>query len=525
MAWITARNGHHGLFFPLLLLAVASSLASTASQAAEGDYFGIRVVDAQTGRGVPLVELKTVSGVLFVTDSNGWVAVNDPDLLDQRVYFHVTSHGYEYPADGFGMRGKALDVKAGEQAELKLPRKNIAERLYRVTGSGIYRDSVMLGKDVPITHPLSNARVQGSDSVQFAEYQGKLHWFWGDTQLPGYPLGIFHMPGATSPRPENAKLDIEHGIELTYFQDDKGSARNTAEMPGEGPTWVSGVTVVPDRDGREQMIAGYTKIRGSLEVYRRGLCRWNDQRNAFDDLGSVPEDEPLFPIGHPLPHRADEQNWIYYSEPLPTLRVPATAESVLDVKQYKAFTCLKPGSRLVKGKPRQEDIDRDADGRVVWSWKKNAPQIDPQQEARWIDAGTIKADEARLQLKDFKTGKRVTPHRGNVAWNEYRNRWTFVFGEINGSSSLIGEIWYAEADDLLGPWEPARKIITHEKYDFYNPRQHPIFQKENGKVIYLEGTYTHTFAGNPRPTPRYDYNQVMYKLDLSDPRLELPKRK
>ena len=35
MAWITARNGHHGLFFPLLLLAVASSLASTASQAAE----------------------------------------------------------------------------------------------------------------------------------------------------------------------------------------------------------------------------------------------------------------------------------------------------------------------------------------------------------------------------------------------------------------------------------------------------------------------------------------------------------
>jgi hypothetical protein len=95
---------------------------------------------------------------------------------------------------------------------------------------------------------------------------------------------------------------------------------------------------------------------------------------------------------------------------------------------------------------------------------------------------------------------------------------------MNGDSSLIGEIWYAEADSLEGPWLHAAKIITHEKYDFYNPRQHPVFQKENGRIIYLEGTYTHTFAGNPRPTPRYEYNQIMYKLDLSDSRLKLPAR-
>lgn len=503
-----------------LLLALAAGAI-----AGEREYFGIHVVDAETGRGVPLVELKTVSGVSFFTDSAGWVAMNDPDLLGERVYFHIASHGHEYPADGFGMRGKALEVKAGEQVELKLPRKNIAERLYRVTGGGIYRDSVLLGKETPILRPLANARVQGSDSVQFAEYQGKLHWFWGDTQLPGYPLGIFHMPGAVSPVPAKAKLDIEQGIELTYFQDAKGSARNTAEMPGDGPTWVSGVTVVPDKDGRERMLAGYTKIRGSLEVYRRGLCQWNDEQHKFDDLGTVAEDSPLFPIGHPLARTIDGKKWIHYCEPLPTLRVPATAESVLDVTQYEAFTCLKPGSRLVKDKPRREDIDRDQNGQIVWAWKKNTPQLDPQAEAKWLDSGALKADEARLQLKEFKTGKRIIPHRGNVAWNEYRNRWTFVFGQFNGSSSLIGEIWYAEADDPLGPWEPARKIITHEKYDFYNPRQHPIFQKENGKIIFLEGTYTHTFAGNPRPTPRYDYNQVMYKFDLGDPRLELPARK
>ncbi len=64
--------------------------------------------------------------------------------------------------------------------------------------------------------------------------------------------------------------------------------------------------------------------------------------------------------------------------------------------------------------------------------------------------------------------------------------------------------------------------MTHDKYSFYNPKQHPMFDQEGGRIIYFEGTYTTTFSGNPDPTPRYDYNQVMYRLDLSDPRLQLP---
>src|SRR5206468_93282 len=36
------------------------------------------------------------------------------------------------------------------------------------------------------------------------------------------------------------------------------------------------------------------------------------------------------------------------------------------------------------------------------------------------------------------------------------------------------------------------------------------------------GTYTHSFSGNSDQTPRYDYNQIMYKLDLGDKRLALP---
>jgi hypothetical protein len=39
-------------------------------------------------------------------------------------------------------------------------------------------------------------------------------------------------------------------------------------------------------------------------------------------------------------------------------------------------------------------------------------------------------------------------------------------------------------------------------------------------LLYFEGTYTAQFANRPEPTPRYDYNQVLYRLDLNDPALK-----
>ncbi len=91
-----------------------------------------------------------------------------------------------------------------------------------------------------------------------------------------------------------------------------------------------------------------------------------------------------------------------------------------------------------------------------------------------------------------------------------------VFTQHFGSS-LLGEIWYSEADAPEGPWRKATKIVTHDKYSFYNPKQHPYFSA--GRFLFFEGTYNHTFSGNTDQTPRYDYNQIMYRLDLDDPRL------
>src|SRR4051812_7762812 len=90
--------------------------------------FAIEVVDDQTGRGVPLVELMTTSGVTYVTDSAGLVAFDEPGLMNQRVFFHIKSHGYELRPDGFGSRGVAFDVAPGGSGQIKIKRLNIAER-------------------------------------------------------------------------------------------------------------------------------------------------------------------------------------------------------------------------------------------------------------------------------------------------------------------------------------------------------------------------------------------------------------
>jgi hypothetical protein len=131
----------------------------------------------------------------------------------------------------------------------------------------------------------------------------------------------------------------------------------------------------------------------------------------------------------------------------------------------------------------------------------------------------MKREEARFQPRDVESGKIVQMHAGSVCWNEFRKRWVLICSEIFGTS-MLGEIWYSEADDPTGPWLKARKIVTHEKYSFYNPAQHPFFAQDGGRVIYFEGTYTAEFSGNTSQTPRYDYNQIMYRLDLADERLQ-----
>jgi hypothetical protein len=199
------------------------------------------------------------------------------------------------------------------------------------------------------------------------------------------------------------------------------------------------------------------------------------------------------------------------------IRVPADPERLKDPASFEAYTGLKRGTTRA-----QQQLDRGPGGAVRYGWKHNTQVLPQDEQTKLITAGRMKPEEALLNLRDVETGKTVLAHGGSLYWNAYRGRWVMIAVESFGSTSFLGEVWFAEADTPLGPWVYARKVVSHEKYSFYNPKQHPMFDKENGRIIYFEGTYTTTFSGNNDPTPRYDYNQVMYRLDLSDRRLALP---
>ncbi len=480
--------------------------------------FRITVVDHATQRGIPLVELRLVNDVRFVTDSAGVVAFDEPGLLDQPVFFHVSSPGYDLPADGFGYRGMRLQVTPGGSATIEMDRQNIAERLYRVTGGGIYRDSVLLGDDPPLEQPVLNAQVFGSDSVQSAVYRGLIHWFWGDTNRPSYPLGNFHTPGAVSMLPGKGGLSPGVGVNLQYFVGEDGFAKSTAKLPGDGPTWIDALTVLKDTDGSERMFATYAKIEPPLHVYERGLIEFNDETQQFDRLPTFPVDARLFPAGHTFQHEDEEGiSWVYFANPYPYVRVRATVEAFQDLSKYETWTYVTNDSTSTLQK-----LDQGPGRHANTMWRRGGVPVNTQVERDILQLTRQLPDEDYLYgLKDRETGRAINAHRGSVAWNEYRHRWIMIFTEVEGTASHLGEVWFAEAESMTGPWAEATHIATHPNYSFYNSRHHPFLDEEGGRVIYFEGTYTATFSGNKNPTPRYDYNQIMYRLDLSDERLPL----
>jgi hypothetical protein len=437
----------------------------SAATAVAAEPFVLRVVDEDTGRGVPLVELKTTHNVRYYTDNAGLVAIDDAGLLGEEVFFFVESHGYQFPKDGFGYRGKRLRVESGKTAELKLTRINIAERLYRVTGTELYQHAIRAGERAPIEESRLNAQVVGCDSVQTTLFDGKLFWIWGDTSRLSYPLGNFHGSAAVSQLPEHGGLDPTVGINLDYFQSNNGFAQEIAPIPGDGPTWLTALVCVKDDDGRERLVATYDKIDPPLKVYERGLCEFDPDGRRFKKLFAFESTKTLAPRGHAFRHRDGDREWLYFGEAVPHLRVPERYESLIDPRQYEPV----------------------------------------KADARFIDTNT---------------GAPVKHHHGAVAWSPFRKKWTSIFTQEGGESSYLGEIYYAEADAPEGAWRKAVKILTHDRYSFYNPKQHPYFSEDGGRFLYFEGTYSAMFSRKSDLTPLYNYNQIMYRLDLSDRRLQ-----
>ncbi len=481
----------------ILLLVFASGAALSAAPA---DWFGIHVVDAATGRGVPLITLTTTNHVAHVSDNAGWIAFQEPELMERSVFFHVSGPGYTVPKDGFGYAGVRLTPKAGAIAEVKLTRANLAERLYRVTGEGLYRDAALLGQPVPVAYP-SFSGVTGQDSVQAVPWQGRVFWLWGDTTIPSYPLGNFHCTCAWSDLPSRGGLEPARGIALEYLTGPAGAPRPMVPSTEPGVVWVFGLLVVPDAVGQEHLVGHFGRFKDLGTRLAHGLVEFDSTPGHFVVRKTLEAGQRWqHPRGNAVRVTEPGGDWFYFTESFAVTRVRATYESVLDPAAYEALAWSATAHD--------------------YRWQKAEPPVTQSGEAKAVGAGLIPESAARFQLKDALTGKPVVVHRASTNWNAHRQRWIMIATEQGGAVSALGEVWFAESTSPAGPWTTALKIASHPNYSFYNPRQHAFFDEEGGRVIYFEGTYTTTFSGNPVPTPRYDYNQLLYRLDLGDPRLE-----
>jgi hypothetical protein len=233
--------------------------------------------------------------------------------------------------------------------------------------------------------------------------------------------------------------------------------------------WLTGIMNVRDESGKEKLVARYDRRKGLGERYEQGLMVYNDEKEVFEKAVALEKDARLVPDG--VPFKVKDYYYFPGSTIAPLVRVKATLKSVLDANAYEGF--------------------------VDGVWKAGAR---PQKLRTQIDIETGQAIEAA----------------GSVNWNAYRKRWIML------AWRFPDQTYYFEADTPVGPWVYGRRVVKYDHYTFYNVAHHPFFDSENGRVIYFEGTYTREFSDAPVATPRYNYNQLMYRLDLSDPRLVLP---
>jgi hypothetical protein len=356
-----------------------------------------------------------------------------------------------------------LRPESGKQLTVTVERRILAQRLGRLTGAGLFAESHKLGEHLE----WRDGPVQGCDSIVNARFGGKQFWFWGDTNLAHYPLGIFNVSAATTADftpPARPPLKVR----FDYFLNAQGRARGVADVPGDGPTWVWGAATLKDAQGQEHLVASAVKVRGNMEAYRWDLVEWDTAALQFKPLltfwtktAEQPK-APKVPDGHALQWTdAAGKAWLLYCNPFPTLRCPAT---------YEAW-------------------------RNPQTWETLAPDR------------TILTPE----------GKKIEAHGGDLAWHPWSQRWLLLFTQKGGDTSFLGEIWLATAPGPTGPWTGARKVATHDNYTFYNPVLHPEAFRDDSPVIHFEGTYVTTFTNNQQPTPRWDYNQVLYQVDLSQP--------
>ncbi len=461
----------------------------TAVSVAAETPFGIRVVDEASGHGIPMATLSTNHGLQLVTDSGGWALFDEPDLMGCRVYFSLSSPGYAFPRDDKGFTGTQLIPTPDGRATLKMIRLNIAERVCRLTGSGVYRDSSILegGRQLPSLHKSPDICRQSIS--QATVHDGKIFWVWKRSELCSDPLAEVACVGATSDLAAGAP---DSGVLFEALLSKSGAPQSLFPQAEGVMPELDGLISVTGSDGQAHLLARYRLLSMAGATLEQGIAEFRKEGKfeAIVRLGN--EYEWQFPQGQAVRVKTDGTEWIYFATPFCHVRVPANYEAIRSPTSYQALTLMEGAGKLV--------------------WQQAVRPMTAEDEARWLQHEMLEASQARTQVRDAESRRRIELAGGSVRWNEFRKRWIML------AARGLDEIWYAEAASAEGPWRRAVKVLDVPGCDIQRPSQHEFMDQEGGRIVYFEGC--HSGMG----TPYYEGNQMLYRVDLSDARLGAAQR-
>ena len=356
--------------------------------------------------------------IRYVTDSNGVVAFDEPGLIGLQGLLprqeprlrvpqgrvRLPRQGARDPAGGLGHARRSSGSTSPSGSTASPAGGSIATAVLTggrapIARAGAERPGARLGQRA--STPSTGARSTGSGATPTG---------------PGYPLGNFHVPGATSELPGRRRArPRRRGRPDLLRRRRRLRPADRARCPATGPTWIGGLVVLRDRDGRERMFADYVEdppAAGDLRA-RAGRVRPRDRQ--LREGGHVPMDLRRTPASIPAAIRSSTGDggidYVYYRSPYPLIRVPADPEALADPGGYEAFTCLAPGTRLEQ---RQARPRRRTAG-LRYAWKRNTPARQPGPAGEAGQGGPAQArggaPATSATSSTGKTGPRPTAAR------------------------------------------------------------------------------------------------------------------
>jgi hypothetical protein len=267
------------------------------------------------------------------------------------------------------------------------------------------------------------------------------------------------------------------------------------------------------------LFALYAKVQGLGPPLWWGALVWNTTESRFDELSRWNTSVAPFLQDGVLGAQATVgvDGYIYFTSAYPQYRVPAHPASFAALPTtYEGWSCLENGTTVADNR-----VERGSSGKPVWQWRlaTEAPSEDDEKHKLnlWPAGRWLSLNNGTVQLQ-----------RGSTHWNDALGRFVLV------GSADPGTVWVAAADKgapIEGPYRTAVLVAAHNSTgstlspqgsitsratNLYNPTQHPFLTDplSSPTTIFFSGTYCTSFAPQEHKTPLYDYNSLMYRVDL-----------